>query len=48
MQSQRDEVILLYQAIISMNQVMTKALGVPYEPPQLDMETGMYHFLNLV
>jgi hypothetical protein len=40
--------ILLYQAMILMNQAMTKALGVQYEPPQLDMEMSMYHFLNLV
>jgi hypothetical protein len=33
MQSQRDEVISLYKVMISMNQAMTKALGVPYEPP---------------
>jgi hypothetical protein len=48
MQSQKEEVISLYQAIISINQAMTKALGVPYEPPRLDISTGMYHFLNLV
>jgi uncharacterized coiled-coil protein SlyX len=48
MQSQRDELISLYQAMTSMNQAIVKALGVPYEPPQLDMEMGMYHFLNLV
>jgi hypothetical protein len=48
MQSKKDKVISLYQAMISMNQAMTKALGVPYEPSQLDISTGMYHFLNLV
>jgi hypothetical protein len=48
MQSQRDEVISLYQTMTSMNQVIAKALGVSYEPPWLDMETCMYHYLNLV
>jgi hypothetical protein len=48
MQSQKDKVISLYQVMISMNQAMTKVLGVSYEPLQLDISTGMYHFLNLV
>jgi hypothetical protein len=48
MQSQKDKVISLNQAMILMNQAMTKALGVPYVPPRLDISTSMYHFLKLV
>jgi hypothetical protein len=48
MQSQKEKVISLYQAMISMNQAMAETLGVSYEPSQLDISTGMYHFLNLV
>jgi hypothetical protein len=33
LQSQQDELLLLNLTIILMNQVMTKTLGVPYEPP---------------
>jgi hypothetical protein len=48
MQSQKDELISLYQAMISMNQAMAKTLGVLYETPRLDISMCMYHFLNLV
>jgi hypothetical protein len=36
MQDWKNKMILLHRAMILMNEVMAKALGVPYEPTQLD------------
>jgi hypothetical protein len=42
LRSQHDELVSLNQVMILMNQTMIKALGVPYEPPQLDDTTCNY------
>jgi hypothetical protein len=42
LRSQHDELVSLNQVMILINQTMIKALGEPYEPPQLDDTTCNY------
>jgi hypothetical protein len=41
-ENRRDDLIFINQAMNLVNQVMSIALGVPYEPPWLDQSSGMY------
>jgi hypothetical protein len=41
-QNPRDDLIFINQDTHLVNQAISIALGVPYEPPQLDESSGMY------